>query len=353
MLQAEYKEYKLEFVVPVVTSRGSLSYKSGYLIKVWDTKNPEIKGIGECSILSGLSYDDKQEYEQVLKSLCSQINLPLHELVNRYVEWPSMIFGVETALLDLKNGGRGIIFESRYTRSLMPIPINGLVWMGDYDFMLSQIEKKVADGYKVLKLKIGGIDFDKELDLLRIIRSSYDASKIKIRLDANGAFTCTTALGKLNELAPYDIHSLEQPIKAGQPAAMKNICNNSPIPIALDEEIIGHHDNQERSALVEAIQPQYLVFKPSLIGGFGATNEWIKICNQTNTKYWITSALESNIGLNAIAQYTASIETFGLEQGLGTGMLFKNNFPTHQFIENGQLWFSRKSNEECKDVTRL
>lgn len=351
MLSAGYREFDLEFTKPVRTSRGGISRKHGYLLSVSNVQNPGVTGTGECSTLEGLSYDDKAEYEEVLASLCRNINQPIKKLMEQYREWPSICFGLETAMLDLKNGGTGLLFYTPFTKGREPIPINGLVWMGDYDFMLSQIDEKIAAGFKVIKLKIGAIDFESELNLLRHIRSRKDSSEITIRLDANGAFSCGEVVDKLYALAEFNIHSIEQPVKAGTIGLMKDICEMSPIPVALDEELIGHHSHQERSHLIQAIKPAYIILKPSLLGGFSACNDWIKVCNENEVGYWITSALESNVGLNAIAQYTSSIDTKGMPQGLGTGSLFRNNFPSQMEIVNGELWCRRKEHLTQEHLT--
>ncbi|HLO89695.1 MAG TPA: enolase C-terminal domain-like protein [Lentimicrobium sp.] len=313
--------------------------KSGFLLKVEDSNNPGTTGTGECTFLPGLSYDDRPGYEEALQDLCRKINEPLEALLHQFIEWPSLRFGLECALADLQNGGRGVLFDTPFTRGEQPIPINGLVWMGDHDYMLSQIKQKIADGYKVIKLKVGALDFEKELSLLGFIREKHDASEITIRLDANGAFgpNINSTLEKLYRLSEYQIHSIEQPIKAGYPDLMSVLCRESPIPIVLDEELIGHHSLDDMENLLSTIRPRYIILKPSLAGGFTICNQWLKLCAKYGIGYWITSALESNIGLNAIAQYTSSIETHGLAQGLGTGGLFVENFETGLFIKNGML----------------
>jgi len=351
MYTASYREFDLEFNKPVRTSRGVIDSKHGYLLSISDDENPGITGTGECSILAGLSYDDKAEYEDVLKSLCRNINTPVNELMELYREWPSICFGLESAVLVLKSSGNGILFESDFSRGIAPIPINGLVWMGDYEFMLSQIDEKIAAGFKVIKLKIGAIDFESELNLLRYMRSRDDSADITIRLDANGAFDCDDVVDKLYALAEFNIHSIEQPLKPGNPGLMNDICRVSPIPIALDEELIGHHSHDERARLIETIRPAYIILKPSLLGGFAACDDWIKVCDEYEVGYWITSALESNIGLNAIAQYTACVNTRGLPQGLGTGGLFRNNFPSNMEIVNGELWCRRAQHATPKHLT--
>lgn len=339
MLTASFEEFNLRFKLPVRTSRGVIDHKRGYLLSLSFADNPKVKGIGECSVLTGLSYDDKAGYDMTLDWLCRNIHKPYPVLMEELIEWPSIRFGLETAMLDLVKGGNGMLFDSPFIRGEVPLYINGLVWMGDYAFMLRQIDDKLKDGYKVIKIKVGAIDFEAELDLIRHIREQHDASQLTIRLDANGAFSFAEAQGRLERLAAYGIHSMEQPIKAGNIANMRDICAHSPIPIALDEELIGHHRYQERFNLIHTIKPAYIILKPTLLGGFACCNEWINICRLNEVDYWVTSALESNIGLSAIAQYTATLSVDGMAQGLGTGLLFDNNFPSKMMINKGELWY--------------
>lgn len=339
MLTAQILDYKLQFKKTVRTSRGEMSSKHGYLLKVYDEKDESLSGTGECAILPGLSFDDKPDYQQVLENIVNEINVPLPELLNKYSDWPSICFALECALRDLNHGGKGLLYESDFTEGRTSIPINGLIWMGDYTYMRSQLDEKLAAGYKVIKIKVGGIDFNRELELLKYVRQQFSPGEVTLRLDANGAFNPDEALKKLEILSAYGIHSIEQPIRAGNPGKMAWLCRNSPIPIALDEELIGVHTRAQRLQLLEMVRPQYIILKPSLLGGFTACNEWIGICKELNTGYWITSALESNIGLNAIAQYTATLDTAGLAQGLGTGGLYINNYPSRLEIRGGELWF--------------
>lgn len=337
MLKATFEKFTLTFKKPATTSRGVMLNKDGYLLKIYNLENPSIVGVGECNVLPGLSYDDRTGYEARLQILCDDINHSSNQLPDDLIEWPSIRFALETALLDLQNGGKKWLFDTPFTQGLDYININGLVWMDNYHNMLIQINEKLNSGYKVIKIKVGAIDFNAEIDLLKFIRSQFSKDKVTIRLDANGAFTSTDVLHKLTALAAYDIHSIEQPIKAGNVKMMHDICRNSPIPVALDEELIGHHDYEDCRALIQAIKPAYIVIKPSLIGGFAMTNQWIDICHQFQVGWWITSALESNIGLNAIAQYTASVKRDQMAQGLGTGSLFTNNFESPLYINDGQL----------------
>lgn len=323
MLLAKYKKYNLQFRNPAITSRATMLEKETYFIKIWDETNPNIYGIGECAIFRGLSADDDVNYEAHLKRICDNIN----QISPKEIEQSSIRFGVETALNDLANNGQRIIFNSNWLDGYNPIPINGLVWMGNQSEMLNRIIEKIEAGFSCIKLKIGGIDFNKEIKLLRFIRGNFSADDLQIRLDANGAFFPENALEYLDKLSKYSIHSIEQPIKQGQWSAMAEICQKSPIPIALDEELIGINESSLKDKMLSTIKPHYIILKPSLCGGFLGSNEWIELANKHSIGWWITSALESNIGLNAIAQWVATLNT-KMPQGLGTGNLYINNIPS-------------------------
>ena len=323
MLLAKYKKYNLQFRNPAITSRATMLEKETYFIKIWDETNPNIYGIGECAIFRGLSADDDVNYEAHLKRICDNIN----QISPKEIEQSSIRFGVETALNDLANNGQRIIFNSNWLDGYNPIPINGLVWMGNQSEMLNRIIEKIEAGFSCIKLKIGGIDFNKEIKLLRFIRGNFSADDLQIRLDANGAFAPENALEYLDKLSKYSIHSIEQPIKQGQWSAMSEICQKSPIPIALDEELIGINEFSLKDKMLSTIKPHYIILKPSLCGGFLGSNEWIELANKHSIGWWITSALESNIGLNAIAQWVVTLNT-KMPQGLGTGNLYINNIPS-------------------------
>ena len=340
---ASYQPYKLKFKKPVLTSRGSMDYKNGYYITV---EHKGIKGIGECSYIEGLSIDRLDSFEDELKKACADIEeiaetyhdtstLPAH-LISHY---PSLAFGLETALLDLRNGGKHeIIKVSAFYQGTQAIPINGLVWMGNDEFMQQQIEQKLADGFRCIKIKVGAIDFKEECRLIENIRKNYSPAQIEIRLDANGAFTENNVHKRLRILSQYTIHSIEQPIRPQQYLLMHQLCAEKIIPIALDEELIGTHQDM-RQKLLETIRPQYIILKPSLLGGIDECNNWLRIARQLGIGWWATSALESNIGLNAIAQWTAS-KSSDMVQGLGTGELYENNIASPLYIESGHLKYS-------------
>lgn len=334
-LAAEISKHELEFKKPATTSRGVYSHRDIYLLKIYNTINPSVVGIGECAPLSGLSIDDVSDYHIHLTHLVHQINQNKADDFD-FNSFPSIKFGLETALLDLKNGGRKIIFQNLYAIGRMGIPINGLIWMDNIEAMRVEALEKIAKGYECIKIKIGALDFEKECQLLGFIRQQPGGDKLIIRVDANGAFK-NDALYKLNELKSFNLHSIEQPIKKGQWAEMNELCEKSPVPIALDEELIGYHSESDIEKLIKKINPQYLVIKPNLLGGFVQSDMWIRQAERNNKGWWITSALESNIGLNAIAQYAANFQN-KIHSGLGTGQLYAGNFPPFTNIKHGYLW---------------
>lgn len=341
-MKASYQKYLLEFKRPSGTSRGIMTEKETWFIILEENGK---KGIGECGILRGLSADDREDYEEKLKWTCDNIHLGEKELWNALLEFPSIQFGIEMAFLSLKSENPYILFPSDFTKSTASIPINGLVWMGEAAFMKQQIEEKLADGFNCIKLKIGAIDFNKELELLQYIRSHFSPEEIEIRVDANGAFSSIEALDKLNQLNQFQLHSIEQPIKKGHISEMTKLCEQTPFPIALDEELIGVFSFEEKEKLLQEIKPQYIILKPSFIGGFRGTQEWITLAEKYNIGWWITSALESNIGLNAIAQWTFTLNS-DMPQGLGTGALYTNNIDCPLEVKNGKLWYNSSKNWE-------
>jgi o-succinylbenzoate synthase len=337
-MKATYHQYILHFKQPSGTSRGILTDKeTWFLVLEKDGK----KGIGECGILRGLSADDRPDYEEKLQWVCENIHLGVEKLWEDLIEFPSIQFGVEMAFLSLKSENPFVLFPSEFTSGEKSIVINGLVWMGDEAFMKRQIEDKIAQGFTCIKMKIGAIDFEKEIELLRFIRQNFDEKTIEIRVDANGAFSENEALDKINQITGFKLHSIEQPIQKNHTDMMSVLCKSTHLPIALDEELIGVFSWEEKQQLLQKIQPQYIILKPSFIGGFRGTLEWIALAEKFNIGWWITSALESNIGLNAIAQFTF-LQNNSMPQGLGTGSLYTNNFDCPLQVSQGQLWYQNE-----------
>jgi o-succinylbenzoate synthase len=343
-MQASFKKYTLKFKQASGTSRGILKTKETYFLIIEENDK---KGVGECGLFRGLSVDDRLDYEDKLHWTCKNIQLDKGTLLKELREFPSIQFGLEQAFLSLKSNNPFELFPSNFTKGQEAIKINGLVWMGDAAFMRKQIIEKLESGFTTIKLKIGAIDFETELSLLKSIRNEFSSNEIELRVDANGAFNTDEALEKLKQLSEYNLQSIEQPIKAGQWYEMAELCLRTPLPIALDEELIGIINYTDKEKLIETIKPQYIILKPSLIGGFGGSEEWIKIANTYNVGWWITSALESNIGLNAIAQFTYSLST-KMPQGLGTGGLFTNNFDSPLFVKKGYLNYNPQLNWNFK-----
>lgn len=338
MLKASFVKYPLEFKNPSGTSRGILTSKDSWLLKVYDAENLDTFGLGEASIITGLSIDNPNQMENKLNWVVENINLPFDEILSGLSDFPSIQMAVEMALLDLKSGGERNWFRSPLVRQDVPIKINGLIWMGSEDFMMQQIEEKLKLGFSCLKMKIGAINFDNELSILKSIRDKYDEHDLELRVDANGAFSAEEALSKLDQLAALDLHSIEQPIKQGKFEEMASLCRSTPLPIALDEELIGVRSLDEKRELLEMINPQYIILKPSLLGGFNATHEWIQLAGEMSIPWWITSALESNVGLAAIAQFTSQFYN-PLPQGLGTGQLYTNNIVCPLHLKGEMLFY--------------
>ncbi|SEG25764.1 o-succinylbenzoate synthase [Flavobacterium urumqiense] len=337
-MKATYHKYILDFKRPSGTSRGVMTEKETWFIVL---EQDGKKGIGECGILRGLSIDDRPDYEEKLRWTCDNIHLGKDQLWEALLEFPSIQFGVEMAFQSLESETPFLLFPSDFTNGTKSILINGLVWMGEELFMKQQIEEKLAQGFRCIKLKIGAIDFDKELQLLRFIREHFTPEQIEIRVDANGAFAVDLALDKIMQLSEFKLHSIEQPIQKNQTDRMADLCKTTPFPIALDEELIGVFALAEKEQLLEKIQPQYIILKPSFVGGFRGTQEWISLAEKHKIGWWITSALESNIGLNAIAQWTFLQHNL-MPQGLGTGALYTNNFDCPLEVSVGHLWYKKE-----------
>lgn len=339
-MRATYHKYVLNFKQPSGTSRGVLKTKETWFIII---SSEGKSGVGECGILRGLSIDDRPDYMAQLKYTCDNIDKGLVFLLAKNIEFPSIQIGLEMAFKSFNAENKFELFPSKFTKNQDSIAINGLIWMGTEASMKQQIQDKIEAGFKCIKLKIGAIDFNTELGLLKGIRKQFSASDIELRVDANGAFSPETALEKLKKLSDFKLHSIEQPIKQNQWEAMARLCEDTPLPIALDEELIGVFTIDKKQELLQAIQPQYIILKPSFIGGFNGTNEWITLAEKQNIGWWITSALESNVGLNAIAQYTY-LKQNKIPQGLGTGSLFTNNFDSPLQVKNGTLQYNNNTN---------
>ncbi len=333
MIIAKYKPYILQFKHASGTSRGILKTKETWFIILNDNNKT---GIGECGLFRGLSIDDRSDFEQKLEWTCNNINLGLEELLDELIEFSSIQFGLEQAFKSLESQSPFELFPSEFTTGKVSIPINGLIWMGSEVFMKDQIKEKLKAGFNCIKMKIGAIDFNTELALLKSIRQEFSASDIELRVDVNGAFSPENALEKLKRLSDYGLHSIEQPIKQGQFESMAKLCEQTPLPIALDEELIGLFSVTKQTEMLQMINPQYIILKPSLVGGWRGSQQWIDIAEENGIGWWITSALESNIGLNAIAQWTYTLKS-KLPQGLGTGSLFTNNFESPLQVKNGTL----------------
>lgn len=372
MYKIEISERTLHFKQPAGTSRGVYTTRHSYYLTLTSDELPGVEGVGECATLPDLSCDAKPEYEMTLRQVCQMVEqmgrIP-YDMIRAY---PSITFGLETAFASffdaakkfleivptegassssemLKQKGVSVpagmenlteLFDSPFGRGEEGITINGLVWMGTYEEMLARLEEKLQAGFHCVKLKIGAIDFFKELDLIKRIRDVYTKEQVELRVDANGGFLPENAMSQLEALAKYDIHSIEQPIKQHQWPKMAQLCRETPLPIALDEELIGVNVRSMKQALLDTVCPQYIILKPSLHGGIYGCNEWIELANQRGIGSWITSALESNIGLNAIAHYAAKVygSNVKMPQGLGTGQLFTDNIPMPLEIRGDQLF---------------
>ncbi len=337
MIKARTEVLEFKFQRPATTSRGThLSKKVQYIILYHDD-DPSVAGIGECSVFPGLSFDDVRGFNTKLSQTIDRINQGDYYTDNSLVDWPSINFALETAWNDLRANGSKIFQPSQFTEGKDSIRINGLIWMSDKNEMIRQIRQKLTDGFTCLKLKIGALDLREEIEVLKFIREYCTADELELRVDANGAFTHSEALEVLKILSEYHIHSVEQPIAAGNPEEMARICRSSPIPVALDEELIGKHTTAARRKLLEAIKPAYLVLKPGLLGGIAATKEWLNLAGEMNAGWWVTSSLETNIGLNAIAQWTYTLKN-EIYHGLSTGSLYNNNIRSPLYMNGERLY---------------
>ncbi len=348
--------YKLfNFKTPSGTSRGILTQKHAWFLHLEENGK---MGLGECSIIPGLSpdYTDHAQYETLLQRFVISINeielssfgdlngINLLKLLKanttiytEYGSYPSLLFGFEMAVLNWANPNKDLFFDTPFGSGEQKIPINGLVWMGTSEFMAQQMKEKVEAGYNCIKMKVGAIDFDKEMELLTNIRSQYSSEQMILRVDANGAFDSWNVRPRLAQLAEIDIHSIEQPLSPGQHELMAQLCKENLLPIALDEELIGMHKRADKKALLDSILPQYIILKPSLHGGILGTLEWIHLAEERNIDWWMTSALESNVGLSCIAQFTSTFP-INKHHGLGTGSLYQNNVPSKLQVDKGMIF---------------
>ncbi|MCF2443204.1 o-succinylbenzoate synthase [Dyadobacter sp. CY345] len=358
-LRIVFQPYTLHFRMEAGTSRGVLTQKTSWILRITDEEQPGVVGYGECGPLPGLSVDDIPDFGAQLAEVCETFNqldlevfpfnlsIILQQVIPEHL--PSVRFGIEMALLDFMHGGQKTQYKNAFSKGEKGIPMNGLIWMGSYDHMVGQIEDKLEQGYTTLKMKVGAIDFDQECRILQSVRSRFSASQITLRVDANGAFKPEDVENKLKRLSQFDLHSIEQPIRAGQIDLLTELCVSSPIPIALDEELIGISDYRKKFALLKKVQPPYIILKPTLLGGFQHCKEWIEIATRLSIGWWMTSALESNIGLSAIAQFTAAFDN-QMPQGLGTGQLYHNNFASPLKTDQGYLFYDKQLNWDLSSL---
>jgi o-succinylbenzoate synthase len=352
-LQASLHKKTFHFRFDARTSRGVMKDRTSWFIRIYDPANPEVFGLGECAPLAGLSPEFNETYEEQLNNFVdlfnrsdvakaigtlSEVRSLIESKFPSIIPMSSVVFALETAMLDLFNGGERVIFRNSFTDGSQ-IPINGLIWMGGMDFQLQQIEIKIRDGFRCIKLKVGGLDFEKECDVLQYVRRKYFREDITIRLDANGAFRPDDVLYKLNELSKFNIHSIEQPLKKGS-EFLSEVCARSPIPVALDEELLGVEDRNE---VLRRVKPKFIILKPGLHGGMGGSSEWIEAARKNDVGWWLTSALESNVGLNAIAQFAGEFPV-EIPQGLGTGALYDDNFESPLEVVKGNLGLNLRGN---------
>jgi o-succinylbenzoate synthase len=348
-MRAHFCKYTLNFKTPGGTSRGVLKEKDTWFLILEEGQK---WGVGECGMFRGLSFDDVPNYEEQLQWVCDNIQLGKDVLWEKLKAFPSIQFGVEQAFLSFTNKEPMKLFSSDFTEGRSAIDINGLIWMGPIDKMREQVVEKIIQGFTCVKLKIGALDFEEEYSLLQSIRKEFSPSDIELRVDANGAFLPNEALEKLKRLSDLKIHSIEQPIKPGQRETMAELCSKTPLPIALDEELIGVNDIFHKALLLQEIMPQYIILKPSLVGGFKGSQEWISLAQTGKIGWWITSALESNIGLNAIAQWTHTLKN-DMPQGLGTGSLFTNNIDAPLVVDQGALHYKNSHNWDYQKIITL
>lgn len=348
-MRLQFAPYMLQFREPAGTSRGVLTEKPTCFMRIFDESDPLHFGIGEAGVYPGLSPEADERFFYKLMELQANVRLGIATDLSHF---PSLQSGLEQCIRDFSGGCRGIYYESCFVNGIKPIEINGLVWMGTADEMMRRLEQKLEAGFNCIKFKIGAIDWKSEVDMIEAVRRRYDRSRVEIRVDANGAFNMDEALPRLKRLADLEVHSIEQPIRAGQPSLMRFLCDVSPLPIALDEELIGKFTIEEKRDMLDSINPQYIVIKPTLTGGFSGAQEWIELANERNIGWWITSALESNIGLNALAQWTATLGN-EMPQGLGTGALYTNNLSSPLYLEGDKLCYNPDESLDREQLAKL
>lgn len=348
-MRLQFCPYVLKFKEPGGTSRGVMTEKITCLLRMFDEKEPERFAVGEAGIFPGLSPEADDRFFYKLMELQANVRIGKATDLTRF---PSLQSGFEQVIRDYASGCRGIYYESPFVHGISGIEINGLVWMGTPEEMKRRIDEKLSAGFKCIKLKIGAIDWRSEVEMIEYIRERYDKKQVEIRVDANGGFDMDQAIPRLKRLADLGVHSIEQPIKQGNPMLMRFLCDVSPLPIALDEELIGKYTLDEKTRMLDEIHPAYIVLKPSLTGGFSGAREWIELAEERNIGWWVTSALESNIGLNALAQWTATLHT-KMAQGLGTGGVFTNNFTTPLFLEEDTLMYDTDITPDYRELEKL
>ena len=350
---ATYKKYTLQFINPAGTSRGVYRHKVSYFLFLGGMEN-RLSGIGECNILSGLSIDDVPGYEEKLREVCEAINSGADPGEIDLHDFPSIAFALETALSDLKNSGSKVLFPSSFTKGESGIVTNGLIWMGSEPEMKQRIAEKLQQGFHTIKMKIGALNWEAEKSLLTALRKEYDSSVITLRVDANGAFNAKNVFGMMDDLAKLEVHSIEQPVAKGNHRLMAEVIKNCEVPVALDEELIGINNKTEKQQLIAFLKPAFLILKPSLLGGFQECNEWIDVAGEHNAGWWATSALESNIGLNAIAQWTAATlkSKSTVPQGLGLGNLYHNNIPSPISLKGETLFYDPSKAWDLSSINR-
>lgn len=326
-------KHSMQFIVPAGTSRGVMTERPG-LFLVFEQEGRVAHG--ECGPLAGLSVESYDELIFAADAFKRAYDFERFEdAETQLLAVASLRFAFEMAYLDAVSAVPKQLFDTSFSRGDTSIQINGLIWMGNADYMKKQISEKLDDGFKCLKLKVGSNDFAEECSILQDIRTHFSPEVLEIRLDANGAFSPETASEKLKRLSDFHIHSIEQPVQPSQIEHLSILSKEANVAVALDESLIGVAQ-ENRLTLLKTIQPQYIILKPTLLGGFQDCDDWIEKAESEGINWWATSALESNIGLSAIAQWTSTKNT-SMPQGLGTGKIYSNNFASPLFLVGERL----------------